>query len=121
MVASGSKHVLVEALSSMKISLESAYEFKTRVDEEKRLLECLGEKYRGYRVFSDYRRNEGRRRFNEISEFISDAVDSLECCDSQKYRTIVNCKTHGSHFPLLLSERGRLLYQEKTNLSNLIE
>ncbi|MGY5858046.1 MAG: hypothetical protein RTU63_01655 [Candidatus Thorarchaeota archaeon] len=88
MVASGSKHVLIETLSSMKRSLESAYEFKTRVDEETRLLQGLGEKYRGYRVFSDYRRNEGRRRFNEISEFISGAVDNLECCDSKKISAI---------------------------------
>ena len=80
--------MLIETLSSMKRSLESAYEFKTRVDEETRLLAGLGEKYRGYRVFSDYRRNEGRRRFNEISEFISEAVDDLECCDSQKISTI---------------------------------
>lgn len=80
--------MLIEALSSMKVSLESAYEFKTRVDEEKRLLQGLGEKYRGYRVFSDYRRNEGRRRFNEVSEFINDAVNNLECCDSQKISAI---------------------------------
>ena len=88
MVASGSKHVLIEALSSMKISLESAYEFKTRVDEERRLLDCLGEKYRGYRVFSDYRRNEGKRRFKEITEFISDSVTDLECCDSDKISAV---------------------------------
>ena len=88
MAVSGSKHVLIETLSSMKRSLESAYEFKTRVDEETRLLEGLGEKYRGYRVFSDYRRNEGKRRFNEISEFINGAVDDLECCDSKKISSI---------------------------------
>ena len=46
MVASGSKHVLIESLSAMKQSFESAYEFKTRVEEEKLLLEGLGEKYR---------------------------------------------------------------------------
>ena len=88
MVASESKHVLIETLSSMKKSLESAYEFKTRVDEETRLLAGLGTKYQGYRVFSDYRRNEGQRRFNEVSEFISGALDNLECCDSEKISAI---------------------------------
>jgi len=87
-VAFGSKHVLIEALSSMKASLESAYEFKTRVEEETRLLEGLGEKYPGYRVFSDYRRNEGKRRFNEISEFINNALNDLECCDAKKISSI---------------------------------
>jgi hypothetical protein len=87
-VATGSKHVLIESLNSMKNSLENAYEFKTRVEEEAKLLEGLGEKYRGYRVFSDYRRNEGRRRFNEISEFINGALNNLECCDAQKISSI---------------------------------
>ena len=88
MVASGSQHVLIETLSSMKKSLESAYEFKTRVEEETLLLEGLGGKYRGYHVFSDYRRNEGKRRFNEISELINGAVDNLESCDSKKASSI---------------------------------
>jgi hypothetical protein len=87
-VASDSKLVLIETLSSMKKSLESAYEFKTRVEEEARLLEALGQKYRGYRVFSDYRRNEGLRRFREISEFINEAVDNLECCESKNISSI---------------------------------
>jgi hypothetical protein len=87
-VASESKLVLIETLSSMRRSLESAYDFKTRVEEESLLLEGLGEKYRGYRVFSDYRRNEGKRRFNEISEFINSAVDNLECCDAKKISSI---------------------------------
>lgn len=88
MVPTGSKHVLIESLSSMKASLESAYEFKTRVEEEARLLQGLGEKYTGYRVFSDYRRNEGKRRFNEISEFINRAVNDLECCDARMVSSI---------------------------------
>lgn len=75
--------MLIETLSSMKRSLESAYDFRTRVEEEALLLEGLGEKYRGYRVFSDYRRNEGKRRFNEISELLNGAVNELECCDSK--------------------------------------
>jgi hypothetical protein len=87
-VATESQDVLIETLSSMKRSLESAYDFKTRVEEEALLLEGLGEKYRGYRVFSDYRRNEGKRRFNEVSELISRAVNELECCDSKSAGSI---------------------------------
>ena len=88
MDAPESKHVLIETLSSMKRSLESAYEFKTRVEEESLLLDALGKKYPGYRVFSDYRRNEGKRRFNEVSELINGAVSNLEKCDSKKASSI---------------------------------
>jgi hypothetical protein len=88
MVASGSKHVLIESLSAMKKSFESAYEFKTRVEEESLLLKGLGEKYRGYRVFSDYRRNEGRRRFNELSELLTGALNAIDRCDSKEVSTI---------------------------------
>jgi hypothetical protein len=87
-VASGSKHVLIESLSAMKKSFESAYEFKTRVEEETLLLEGFGEKYRGYRVFSDYRRNEGKRRFNELSDLLNVALDEIDCCDSKTASSI---------------------------------
>jgi len=87
-VASGSKHVLIESLSAMKKSFESAYDFKTRVDEETLLLEGLGEKYRGYVVFSGYRRNEGKRRFNELSELIKGALDEIDSCDSKTASSI---------------------------------
>ncbi|MFW9844425.1 MAG: hypothetical protein ACFFEV_07605 [Candidatus Thorarchaeota archaeon] len=83
MVASGSKHVLIESLTAMKKSFESAYDFKTRVEEETLLLKGLGERYRGFRVFSDYRRNEGRRRFNELSELLTSALNKIGNCDSK--------------------------------------
>jgi len=87
-VASGNKYVLIESLSAMKESLESAYDFKTRVEEEALFLEGLGEKYRGYVVFSDYRRNEGRRRFDEVSDLIKGALNDLRSCDSKKASSI---------------------------------
>jgi hypothetical protein len=68
----------------MRESLESAYDFKTRVDEEKLLLRGLGGTYPDYVVFSDYRRNEGLRRFREISDYINGQVDEIECSDSMK-------------------------------------
>ena len=88
MVASKSKDVLIESLSAMKESFESADEFKTRVEEETLLLEGLGENSMGYVVFSDYRRNEGKRRFNELSNLIDRALDEIDSCDSKKASSI---------------------------------
>ncbi len=88
MVASQNKLVLIESLSAMKESLECAYEFRTRVEEEALFIEGLEAKNRGYIVFSDYRRNEGRRRFNEVSDLIKRALDDIESCDSKKASSI---------------------------------
>lgn len=106
--------MLIESLSSMKASLESAYEFRTRVEEETRLLEGLGEKYPGYRVFSDYRRNEGKRRFNEISEFINKALNDLECCDAKKISSIYLDTLKG----VLLQTRWIQILEEYANSEN---
>ena len=84
MEAPESKHVLIETLRSMRRSLEGAYDFKTRVEEESLLLKGLGEKYPDYLVFSNYRRNEGLRRFREISEYINGQVTEIESSDSKK-------------------------------------
>ncbi len=88
MVASQNKLVLIESLSAMKEYLEYAYEFRTRVEEEALFIEGLEAKNRGYIVFSDYRRNEGRRRFNEVSDLIKRALDDIESCDSKKASSI---------------------------------
>lgn len=88
MVASGSRHVFLESLSAMKESLESAYNFRTQVEEEALFIEGLGEENRGYIVFSDYRRNEGKRRFNEVSDLIKRALGDIESSDSKKASSI---------------------------------
>lgn len=88
MVASQNKLVLTESLSAMKESLECAYDFRTRVEEEALLLEGLRTKSRDYLVFAGYRRNEGRRRFNEVSELIKNALNDIESCDSKKASSI---------------------------------
>ena len=66
----------------MKTSLESSYEFKTVVQEERQLLEGLKDGSRDYVVFSSYRRNAGKRRFNDIKSVIDAALEKLDCCDS---------------------------------------
>lgn len=88
MVVTGSKHVLIESLNAMRTNLQSSYDFKTYVDEESKLLQGLGRRYPGYFVFSDYRRNEGKRRFNEITDLIGNAVSEIECCDGKKASTV---------------------------------
>ncbi len=88
MVASQNKLVLIESLSAMKESLESAYDFRTRVEEEALFIEGLGAEKREYLVFSGYRRNEGKRRFNEVSDLIKRALNDIESCDSKKASSI---------------------------------
>ncbi len=113
MVASENNQVLIESLSAMKNSLEGAYDFRTQVEEEALLLEGLGEKYPGYRVFSDYRRNEGKRRFNEISELIKEALQDLECCDSKKASSIYMDALKG----VLLQTRWVQILETYANIS----
>jgi len=87
-VASQNKLVLIESLSAMKESLESAYDFRTRVEEDALFIEGFGAKNRGYLEFSGYRRNEGRRRFNEVSDLIKRALKDIESSNSKKASSI---------------------------------
>jgi hypothetical protein len=80
--------VYIESLSAMKKSLESSYEFMAAVQDESMLLTGLGEKNRNYVEFAGYLRNEGMRRFKDITETISHAVDELSCCDSVRASAI---------------------------------
>ncbi len=82
MVSSEKRDVWSESLSKMKASLESTYDFKTIVQEEKRLLDGLKDDARDYVVFSSYRRNAGKRRLNDIKNVIDAALEKLDCCDS---------------------------------------
>jgi len=84
LVSPKKRDVWSESLSKMKTSLESSYEFKTVVEEERQLLEGLKDGTRDYVVFSSYRRNAGKRRFNDIKSVIDAALEKLDCCDSDE-------------------------------------
>jgi len=81
-------HVYIDSLSAMKKSLESSYELKAAVQDETMLLKGLSEKSRDYVKFAGYLRNDGRRRFKDITEIISHAVEEIECCDSARASAI---------------------------------
>jgi hypothetical protein len=84
MISSEKRDVWSKSLSKMKASLESTYDFKTIVQEEKQLLEGLKDNARDYVVFSSYRRNAGKRRLNDIKNVIDSALEKLDCCDSHE-------------------------------------
>ena len=62
----------------MRISLESSYEMSTVVEEQKRFLKAWEKADLEYIVFSDYRRNEGRRRVRDIMEVIDQALSKID-------------------------------------------
>lgn len=84
MQVSDRKSVLKDSLIAMKNSLVSSYLMKTRVVEMSGLLEAWNSPEPDYVVFSDYRRNEGKRRLKDIIEVIDIAVEDLDECDYQK-------------------------------------
>lgn len=88
MVSSDKRDVWRKSLSAMKASLESSYEFKTIVQEEKRLFEGLRDEETDYVVFSNYRRNAGRRRLEDIKRLIDAALEQIDCCDSEEASNI---------------------------------
>jgi hypothetical protein len=83
MVSSGKRDVWRESLNAMKTSLESSYEFKT-IQEEGRLIDRLRDVKRDYFVFSGYRRNDGRRRIDDIRDLIDGALERFDYCDSKE-------------------------------------
>ncbi len=88
MVSSEKRDVWRESLSAMKASLVSSYEFKTIVQEEKQLIQGLQDLEKDYVVFSGYRRNDGRRRLNDIKSVIDTALEKIDCCDSKEASSI---------------------------------
>jgi hypothetical protein len=83
MVGSEKRDVWRDSLSAMKASLESSYEFKT-VQEEARLVDQLKDVKQDYFVFSGYRRNDGRRRIDDIKDFIDGVLERFDYCDSKE-------------------------------------
>jgi hypothetical protein len=67
----------------MKTSLASSYDMSTVVDEQKRFLNAWEKDNLEYIIFSDYRRNEGKRRLRDIMEVIDTALVRLDECDTK--------------------------------------
>ena len=62
------KETWKQNLSTMKTNLQKTYDFKTIVQEESKLISGLKSTKKDYVIFSDYRRNEGRRRFEDVKD-----------------------------------------------------
>ncbi len=71
------KQVLVDSLLAMRNSLLNSYEMRTTVKEEGLLLKGLTQAEYDYIVFSDYRRNDGRRRIFDAIEIIDESIEEL--------------------------------------------
>ncbi|NHI89537.1 MAG: hypothetical protein EAX87_08445 [Candidatus Thorarchaeota archaeon] len=84
MASSENRDIWRKSLSAMKASLESSYEFKTVVQEEARLIKGLKDIKKDYVVFSDYRRNTGKRRLEDIKTVIDTALERIANCDSRE-------------------------------------
>jgi hypothetical protein len=76
------REVWKDSLVAMKTSLASSYDMSTAVDEQKRFLNAWEKSNLEYMVFSDYRRNEGKRRLSDIMEVIDNAIARLDDCDT---------------------------------------
>ena len=93
MDSSEKRNVWRRSLSTMKASLESSYEFKTVVQEETRLIEGLKDVKKDYVIFSDYRRNTGKRRLNDVKNVIDTALERIDCCDDSNEASLIYLET----------------------------
>lgn len=71
------------SLVAMRTSLAGSYDMSTAVEEQRRFLNAWEGQGLEYIVFSDYRRNEGKRRLRDILEVIDHAIDRIERCDTR--------------------------------------
>ncbi|MFX1261525.1 MAG: hypothetical protein ACFFAZ_05525 [Promethearchaeota archaeon] len=71
-----------DSLIAMKTSLASSYDMSTAIDEQRRFLTAWEKGDLEYMVFSDYRRNEGKRRLRDVMEVIENAIVKLDDCDT---------------------------------------
>lgn len=71
------------SLVAMRTSLASSYDMSTAVEEQRRFLKAWEGQGLEYVVFSDYRRNEGKRRLRDVLELIDSAISKIDQCDIQ--------------------------------------
>ena len=77
------REVWKDSLVAMKASLASSYDMSTAVDEQKRFLNAWEKEDLEYMVFSDYRRNEGKRRLKDVMDVIDKALARHDDCDTK--------------------------------------
>jgi hypothetical protein len=77
------REVWKDSLVAMKASLASSYDMSTAVDEQKRFVNAWEKEDLEYMVFSDYRRDEGKRRLKDVMEVIDKALARLDDCDTK--------------------------------------
>ncbi|UCE09625.1 MAG: hypothetical protein JSW61_11715 [Candidatus Thorarchaeota archaeon] len=70
-----------DSLTAMRESLVSTYELGTAVLEQEQFMSAWNTELEDYVVFSDYRRNEGRRRLQDIMELIDHAMKKIDKSD----------------------------------------
>ncbi len=70
--------VCKSSLLVMKRSLTSSYEMNSDSREQVMFMEAWKDKKADYLIFSDYRRNEGFRRLQDILEIIDQALEKLD-------------------------------------------
>ncbi len=78
------REVWKDSLRAMRTSLLSSYDMGTAADEERKFLTAWENGDFEHVVFCDYRRNEGRRRLRDIMEVIDEAIEEIDCCESNE-------------------------------------
>ncbi|MFX1416459.1 MAG: hypothetical protein ACFFC0_06580 [Promethearchaeota archaeon] len=81
MVEESGVEIWKNSLVAMRTSLASSYDMSTAVEEQKRFLKAWEGEGLEYIVFSDYRRNEGKRRLLDVLEIIDQALERIDRCD----------------------------------------
>ncbi|UCH05690.1 MAG: hypothetical protein JSW05_05860 [Candidatus Thorarchaeota archaeon] len=81
MVQESGVEIWKNSLVAMRTSLASSYDMSTAVEEQRRFLKAWEGNGLEYIVFSDYRRNEGKRRLSDILEIIDYAIERIDRCD----------------------------------------
>ncbi|NHJ14994.1 MAG: hypothetical protein EAX95_15035 [Candidatus Thorarchaeota archaeon] len=76
------KEVWKDSLRKMKTSLASSYDMATSAEEERKFLNAWENGSLEFVVFSDYRRNEGRRRLRDVVEVIDRALEEFDDRDA---------------------------------------
>ena len=78
MTQSTMRDVCKYSLQVMKTSITSTYEMNSEHREQLSFIEAWKDKTADYMIFSDYRRNEGYRRLQDILEIIDQALVRLD-------------------------------------------